>query len=142
MLLMPITQAVKKKPGRCGLSQGRWVGSFLGGPAGVSGWMGPQEPQQVQSGLGQPCLPSYLTLGIRLSAGELWFWQGNGLPRYLFRVPGRSKRFIYNTGRLQINCINSLAVIFSFQSVFEVRDSMISYLASVRVSCTPGAVQG
>lgn len=135
VLLVPITRAVKKKPGRCRLSQAlgriiprrtcrcQWVDGAPGAPPG------PERP-----GLALP--PLIFDLGV------LWFWQRNGLPWFLFRVLGRSKRFIYNTGCLQINCINSLAVIFSFQSVFEVRDSMISYSASVRVSCTPGAVQG
>lgn len=59
-----------------------------------------------------------------------------------FQGTGKVKALSLQHGRLQINCINSLAVIFSFQSVFEVRDSLIFYSAPVGAICTPGAVQG
>lgn len=90
----------------------------------VGGW-DHRGPSRCRSGLGQPCLPSLVTLRRRWVLGTQ-ILAVKWLAMASFQGTGRSKRFIYNTGRLQINCINSSAVIFSFQSVFEVRDSLIS----------------
>lgn len=87
--------------------------------------MGPHGPQQMQEWPGSALSSLTFDLEKKMGAG-IQILAVKWLAMASFQGTGRSKRFIYNTGRLQINCINSSAVIFSFQSVFEVRDSLIS----------------